>query len=78
MEAAELREKLYHIRDELFVGNISYDLAKELASPYISEINKRGAEIAKKHGVRPQKVTFQAIMRQENDYGTRGRTTQPA
>ena len=63
MKAAELRGKLYHIRDELFVGNISYDLAKKQAAPYIDAINRKSAEIAKKHGVRPQKVTFQAIMR---------------
>lgn len=61
--AADNREKLYGIRAKLVSGQITYDEAKEQAAPIIAAINERAKEIAKKHGKRPQTVSFGAIMR---------------
>ena len=57
------REALYGIRDRLFYGEISYEQAKIEAEPIIYNINKKAIELAKKHGVKPQLVSFHAIMR---------------
>jgi polyhydroxyalkanoate synthesis regulator phasin len=40
------------------IGAINFDRAKKLAQPHIDAINKKAAEIAKKHGVRARKVYF--------------------
>lgn len=61
--AAENRDKLYGIRKQMLSGQITYDEAKEQAAPIIEAINAKAKEIAKKHGKRPQLVSFGAIMR---------------
>lgn len=61
--AADNREKLYGIRKQMLSGQITYDEAKELAAPVIEAINTKAKEIAKRHGKRPQLVSFGAIMR---------------
>lgn len=61
--AAENREKLYGIRKQMLSGQITYDEAKEQAAPVIKAINDKAKEIAKRHGKRPQLVSFGAIMR---------------
>ena len=61
--AADNREKLYGIRAKLVSGRITYDEAKAEAAPVIEAINLKAKEIAKKHGKRPQTVSFGAIMR---------------
>lgn len=62
-EAAKNREILYSIRNELFVGAISYDEAKAKAAPIIEQINAESRRLAKKYGMKPQLVSFGAIMR---------------
>lgn len=61
--AAENRDKLYGIRKQMLSGQITYDEAKEQAAPIIEAINTKAKEIAKRHGKRPQLVSFGAIMR---------------
>jgi polyhydroxyalkanoate synthesis regulator phasin len=61
--AAENREKLYGIRRRMLRGEISYEAAKAEAQPLIDAINKKNAEIAKKHGKRAGKISFAAVMR---------------
>lgn len=62
-DAINNRNILYAIRQQLLVGAISYDEAKRQAMPIIDQINDRSREIAKKHGMKPQLVTFGSIMR---------------
>jgi hypothetical protein len=45
------------------MGAIDYDRAKEMARPHVEAINKKAAEIAKKHGVRAKKVYFHNFVR---------------
>lgn len=51
------------IRAKLIHGVISYDEAKKEAAPIIAEMNKIGAEIAKKYNRRPTIFTFSSLMR---------------
>lgn len=51
------------IRRRMASGVISYDQAKKEAAPVIERINAKAKEIAKRHGKRPQTVSFAAIMR---------------
>lgn len=51
------------IRKAMCSGTISYAEAKEQAAPVIERINNRAKEIAKKHGRRPQLVSFAGVMR---------------
>ena len=54
---------LKNIRMWLCQGAITYDKAKEMAVPHINTLNKKSAEIAKKHGVKPRQITFAEFMR---------------
>lgn len=63
-QALQNRERLYEIRRKMLSGEISYEQAKEQASPVIKAINEKAAEIAKKYGKRSvPRVSFAAIMR---------------
>lgn len=55
--------KIEHIKEDLMFGRISYDQAKILAEPTIRDINERAIEIARKHGMRPRKVSFEVLVR---------------
>lgn len=44
-------------------GVISRDEAKKMVIPYIEAFNKKSAEIAKKYGMRPKKISFAIFMR---------------
>lgn len=54
---------LNNIKMWLCQGAIKYETAKEMAAPHIEAFNKKAAEIAKKHGVRPRQITFASFMR---------------
>jgi aspartokinase len=47
----------------LRLGAISYEKAKELAILHLEALNEMAAKIAKKHGIKPRKITFSAFMR---------------
>lgn len=54
---------LNEIKYKLKVGAITYDQAKERAVPHIKAMNDKAQEIAKRHGVKPKKITFAGFMR---------------
>ena len=62
-QAKKNREILEDIKAKLLVGAISYEQAKNEAEPVIAEINKKAIELSKKYGVKPQLVSFAALMR---------------
>lgn len=45
------------------LGRITREEALEKVKPYIDEANRRGTEIAKKHGMRHRKITVAGFMR---------------
>ena len=49
MTSFEARQELSHIVLRVSTNGLSYDEGKALAVPLLDIINKRGAEIAKKH-----------------------------
>lgn len=57
-----LRTAIRNIKAGIKTGALSYDTAKKMARPYISEMNRRGAIIAKEHGKRFIPFTFTKIM----------------
>lgn len=59
----EYREFFEHLRGLLQAGAITYDQAKEKSADKLTEMNARGAEIAKKHGKRFRPFTFSGMMR---------------
>jgi hypothetical protein len=59
----EHTEQLYNIKFWLMTGAISYDRAVEMAAPHLAALNEKAAQIAKKYGVRPRKITFASFMR---------------
>jgi hypothetical protein len=63
MDNKERIQELNNIKMWLRLGSISYDKAKEMSQPHIDALNKRSAEIAKKHHTIPKKITFTAFMR---------------
>lgn len=62
-QALKNRDIILDIRNRLYWGVITYDEAKAEAEPIIEKMNERIAEIAKKHGKRPYKLSFAALMR---------------
>lgn len=63
MNGQNYRNKIQTIRLEMLHGIISYNEAKIKAKPIIDEMNKKGFEIAKKHGKRFTRFTFINLMR---------------
>jgi len=59
----EHTNELHNIKMWLCQGAITYDRAKEMATPHIAALNKRAAEIAKKHSMKPRQITFAGFMR---------------
>jgi hypothetical protein len=57
------RQDIENIRGWLLQGLISYEDAFIMAKPIIDKMNKFSKEIAKKHNVRPRKITFASLMR---------------
>ena len=59
----EHTQELHNIKMWMMMGAVSYDKAREMAAPHIAALNEKAVQIAKKHGVRPRKITFAAFMR---------------
>ena len=57
-------DRIHEIKTMYMSGLIDYDEAKKRAEPIIEEMNKRGAEIAKKHGRKFPGVKLASLMRQ--------------
>lgn len=51
------------IRRRMMSGEISYEEAKAEARPLIDAINEQAKVIAKRHNMRPTKISFAAVMR---------------
>lgn len=62
-QAIKNQEEIKRIRQQLLAGKISYDEAADLADPIIRRINSQAKAVAKRHGLRPQQVSFSALMR---------------
>lgn len=58
-----LRNKIQDIKTRLACGYIDYEQAKKEATPFIDEMNRLGAEVAKKFGKKFSKFTFVSLMR---------------
>lgn len=54
---------LKEIKFKLYNRIISYSEAKELAKPHLKAMNDKAVELAKKHNVKTQKITFSNFMR---------------
>jgi polyhydroxyalkanoate synthesis regulator phasin len=63
-EAVSNRATLAEIKRMYMSGEITRDQAKELASPILKRINKKAAEIAKRHNKKVyQSIDFVSAMR---------------
>jgi hypothetical protein len=63
MKGYELREAGDHIKAQYRAGQLTYDTATEALNVILAEANKRGAEIAKKHGKRHYPVSAKSELR---------------
>lgn len=54
---------LNEIKYKLKIGVLDYDDAKARAKPHLEAMNDKAKEIAKRHGMRPKKITFAGFMR---------------
>lgn len=61
--ATQNQETIKQLRADMAAGRLTYDQAKALAQPVIDAANEQAKLIAKKHGRRPQKVTFSYLLR---------------
>lgn len=57
------RDEIQSIRSRMLKGEITHHEALVEATPVIDEMNKRGAEIAKAHGMKYKPLTFFSLMR---------------
>lgn len=62
-EANENRDAVDRIRAAMNRGAFTYEEAEAEAAPYIKRMNKRGAEIAKEHGMKFKPLSFKYLMR---------------
>lgn len=58
LEGRELSHQVYILRQRVAHNEISYNQGKELAEPYIQELNRRSKEIAKEFGMKPKTYKF--------------------
>ena len=63
MTAMEAQQELAHIVLRTSTGDLTHAEGKALAQPYLDIINKRGAEIAKKHKRSYRKLDFGYALR---------------
>jgi Fe2+ or Zn2+ uptake regulation protein len=61
--ARENQLKITSIRYRLLQGLVTYDEARAEAQPVIDRMNARGAEIARKSGVKHRLFTFAVLVR---------------
>lgn len=59
----DLIKELEPIKIAFMSKQISYEKAKELATPAINSFNEKAKEIAKKYGKKPIKKTFAGCFR---------------
>ncbi len=58
-----LRDTANKLRGQMLRGEITLDEAKVVLAPLVTEADKRGAELAKQHGVRYKKISMAALLR---------------
>jgi len=58
-----LQNEIQTIKYAFISGEISYEKAKELATPIINTYNKKAKEIAKKYGKKAIKLSFAGLFR---------------
>lgn len=56
-------DRIRDIKMMYMKGDIDYDEAKRLATPFMEEMDRQGREIAKKHGKKFPGVSFAHLMR---------------
>ena len=59
----DYRTQIQIIRADMVHGRITIDEAKKLVAPILKEMNAKGEAIAKEHGMRYTKLTFNYVMR---------------
>lgn len=59
----EAKYQIEIIKLRLLSNDISHGEAKELAKPFIDEINEKSKEIAKKYNKKPKLISFAGFMR---------------
>lgn len=59
----DFRGEIETIRMDMDNGRITYEEARVLAQPIITEMNERVAKIAKQFGKKPKAFTFNYLMR---------------
>lgn len=57
------RQFFFDLRGKLLSGLITYEKAKEEAKPILEEMNKKVAEIAKKHNRKPRFFDLTGFLR---------------
>lgn len=62
-QAIKNREEIADIKTKLDFGQITYAEAKSLVAPIVERINEQAVAIAKKYGMRPQKVSVISLLR---------------
>ncbi|MDI7225281.1 hypothetical protein [Leptospira santarosai] len=63
MSVEESRYQIQIIRLQLLSKEISYEKARELATPHLKNLNEIGRRIATKHNRRHYPLTFTGMMR---------------
>lgn len=58
-----LKEEIQQIKYAYLSREISYEKAKELATPIINTYNEKSKEIAKKYGKKAVKLSFAGLFR---------------
>lgn len=58
-----LRDTANLVRGQMLRGELTYDDAVATLAPLVVEADKRGAELAKKHGMRYKKISVAALLR---------------
>lgn len=63
MSGLDIYSHIERIKMDYLNGEKSYEIAKEEIAIFVEEINKRGKEIAKKHGKPYRNVTVGYVLR---------------
>lgn len=59
----EYRSKIQNIKSEYLKGHITFEKAKSDVELLLVEMNKKGADVAKKFGKNYKKLTFTYVFR---------------
>ncbi len=63
MTTLEHKQEMDNIKGWLLSGAITYEQAERMAKTHLQAMNEKGAEIAKRHGMKYRKITFSGFMR---------------